>query len=75
MLSAAHPEGARLVQPETVAMIESPPSPRRFRASIGEVMGLVALVTLACAWPLFIPTEVVAVLVWVAARRESDVSR
>jgi hypothetical protein len=40
----------------------------RFRASISEVMGLVALAALACIWPGFIPTEVLVVLVWVPAR-------
>jgi hypothetical protein len=48
------------------AMTESPP--RRFRAAIGELMGLVALAALACVWPALIPTETLAVLVWVAAR-------
>jgi hypothetical protein len=54
-------------------MTESPP--RRFRAAIGELMGLVALAALACVWPALIPTETLAVLVWVAARGGSEAAR
>jgi hypothetical protein len=56
-------------------MPESALRPRRFRASIGEAMGLVALAALACVWPGLIPTEVVAVLTWVAARDGSEPAR
>jgi hypothetical protein len=56
-------------------MPESASLPRRFRASIGEVMGLVALAALACVWPGLLPTEVVAVLTWVAARGGSGPAR
>ncbi len=55
-------------------MPESAP-PRRFRASIGEIMGLVALVALACVWPGLIPTQVVAVLVWFGATRATEGAR
>ena len=54
-------------------MTESPP--RRFRAAIGELMGLVALAALACVWPALIPTETLAVLVWVAARGGAEAAR
>jgi hypothetical protein len=47
----------------------------RFRVSISEVMGLVGLAALACVGPGFIPTEVVVVQVWVAARGGSDAAR
>jgi hypothetical protein len=56
-------------------MPESASPPRRCRASIGEVMGLVALAALACVWPGLIPTEVVAVLMWLAARGGSGPAR
>jgi hypothetical protein len=48
---------------------------RRIRASIGELMGLVAVAALACVWPGLIPTEVVAVLTWVGARGGSAPAR
>jgi len=54
-------------------MTESPP--RRFRAAIGELMGLVALAALACVWPALIPTETLAVLVWVTSRGGSEAAR
>jgi len=38
-------------------------------------MGLVALAALACVWPGLIPTEVVAVLTWAAARGGSGSAR
>lgn len=49
-------------------MRESPRPPRRFRASIGEVMGLVGLEALAMVWPGLIPTEAVVAFVWVETR-------
>jgi hypothetical protein len=39
------------------------------RIAIREVMGLIALVAIACVWPGLIPTEVLGVLFWVSARR------
>ena len=56
-------------------MSESASPPRRFRVSIREVMGLVALAALACVWPGLIATQVVAVLTWVRARRGSEPAR
>jgi hypothetical protein len=38
-------------------------------------MGLVALSSLACVWPALIPTETLAVLVWVAARGGAEAAR
>jgi hypothetical protein len=58
-----------------MAMPETASPPRRFRVSIGELIGLVALAALACVWPGLIPTEVVAVLFWFASRGGSEQAR
>jgi hypothetical protein len=45
------------------------------RIAIREVMGLIALVAIACVWPGLIPTVIVGVLFWVSARREKEGAR
>ena len=45
------------------------------RIAIREVMGLIALVAIACVWPGLIPTVIVGVLFWVSARREKEGER
>jgi hypothetical protein len=53
-------------------MLETASPTRRFHVSIVELIGLVALAALACAWPALIPTEIVVVLFWIAARGGSE---
>ena len=50
-------------------------SPRRFRVSIGELIGLVALAALGCACPGLIPTEIVAAFFWFTTRGGSEPDR
>ena len=57
-------------------MPETASPPRRFRVSIGELIGLVVVAALACVWPGLIPTEVVAtVFYWLATRRDPGLAR
>jgi hypothetical protein len=56
-------------------MTNLPPALRRFRVTIGEIMGLVVLAALACEWPALIPTSLVAVVTWFAAGRGAEPAR
>src|SRR6516165_7301566 len=56
-------------------MTELSPRAQWRRISIGEVMGLVALVAIACVWPGLIPTEILGVLFSVSARRGEEGER
>jgi hypothetical protein len=53
-------------------MIASKPPSRRFRVSIGELIGLVALAALGCVCPGLIPTEIVAAFYWLTTRHGTE---
>jgi hypothetical protein len=53
-------------------MPERSTAPRWPRVSIGALLGLVALAAIGCAWPGIVPTEILAVLLWLQTRKGSE---